>query len=468
MALIWRYAWANFITLATFHRPFPLPDAAMIFALAAIAAFISLSRGWRVITVLTVQGVGLVFAAARVLYVFSDTAYPFWDRHWFSAFIAQPRDALGWLLLTPLIFWAIIFWVGGLLWQQRPRDHGTLCRQFDLGLTFFFLLFIIKLLMRVKGGMQFADPLPEWLLVSFLLFSLLAISLVRNQHQVHREYISGYKGISVVLGFTLIILLIGGGSVTLGAPYLSHAAQAGHAMLKAVAAPLGSLVVTVLRLLLAPRAMRNDSSSPSSGSDATDISFPYAGRTLVDPFMEIMRYVFIVLAGVLVLIAAVLLVWFLVTWLLAKTPAGRRRGGWPRRGGLFAMLAVLRRALIRLWQFMAGMWRRKKIGVVELYAALQRWGARSGVSYVVSETPAEYGARLQHHFPALHRDVEAIIALFNRYVYGEITLKQHEVVIAQTAWRHVRSPRYWKQRLQIWLHHADTLPSPMRLGHNSD
>ena len=227
MALIWRYAWANFITLATLHRPFPLPDAVMIFALAAITAFISLSRGWRIITVLGVQAAGGALAAARVLYVFSDTVYPFWDRHWFSAFIAQPRDALGWLFLALVIFWAIVFWAGGLLWQQRPREHDTLCRQFDLGLAFFFLLFITKFIMRVKGGMQFADPLAVWLLVSFLLFSLLAIASARNQHQVHREYVSGFKGIGVVLGFALIVLLIGGGVTALFAPYLSLAADVG-------------------------------------------------------------------------------------------------------------------------------------------------------------------------------------------------------------------------------------------------
>ena len=455
MALIWRYAWANFITLATLHRPFPLPDAFMIFALAAIAAFISLSRGWRIITVLTAQGVGLFFAAARVLYVFSDTVYPFWDRHWFSVFIAQPRDALGWLFLALVIFWAIVFWAGGLLWQQRSSDHGTLCTQFDVGLAFFFLLFITKFLMRVKGGMQFADPLAEWLLVSFLLFSLLAISSARSQHQVHREYVSGFKGIGVVLGFALIILLIGGGVTALFLPYLSRAAHAGYGMLKIVAAPLGALVLTVLRFLFTPRAVRNDPPSPSRGSDMTDASSPFASGTWIDSFMQILHFVLMALAGLLVLIVAALLVWFLATWLLTKTPTGRKRGRWPRLSDeLSAMLAALRKAIARLWQVMAGMWQRKKTGVVDLYAALQRWGGRSGVPHVLSETPTEYGARLQYHFPALHRDVGSIIALFNRYVYGEIILKQHEVANAQAAWQHVCSPRHWKRRLQLWLRHA--------------
>jgi hypothetical protein len=453
MALIWRYAWANVMTLTTLHRPFPLPDAVMIFALAAMTTFVSQSRGWRVIMVLTVQGVGLFFVAASVLYAFSHTTYPFWNRHWFSAFIAQPRDALGWLFLALVIFWAIVFWAGGLLWQQRPRDHSTLCRQFDLGLAFFFLLFITELLMRVRGGLQFADPLAEWLLVSFLLFSLLAISSARNQHQVHPEYVSGFKGIGVVLGFALIILLIGGGVTALFLPYLSQAAHAGYGMLKIVAAPLGALVITVLRFLFTPRAMRQDPPSPSRGSDMTDANSPFASGTWIDSIMQILYIVFIVLAGLLMLIVVALLVWFLVTWLLAKTPAGRKRARWPRLSEFVAMLVALWRTLVRLWQIMAGIWQRKKTSVVDLFAALQGWGIRSGVPHVVSETPAEYGARLQYHFPALHRDVEAIIASFNRYVYGEIILKQHEVASAHAAWRNVRSPRHWKRRLQRWLHH---------------
>jgi hypothetical protein len=69
----------------------------------------------------------------------------------------------------------------------------------------------------------------------------------------------------------------------------------------------------------------------------------------------------------------------------------------------------------------------------------------------VSETPTEYGSRLQVQFPALQKEIRVIIAAFNEAVYGEIDLGKKEIADAHSAWRRLRSPLNWPSRLKARL-----------------
>jgi hypothetical protein len=88
-------------------------------------------------------------------------------------------------------------------------------------------------------------------------------------------------------------------------------------------------------------------------------------------------------------------------------------------------------------------------GAVQLYTALLRWGRRSGVPRLASETPREYGSRLKRQFPAVTREVASIIEAFNQTVYGGIVLKDRR--LAQAAWRTLSSPLLWGRRLKMWF-----------------
>ena len=66
----------------------------------------------------------------------------------------------------------------------------------------------------------------------------------------------------------------------------------------------------------------------------------------------------------------------------------------------------------------------------------------------MSETPTEYGLRLQGRFPALQKEIGVIIAAFNEGVYGEQTLGEEEIAGARSAWRTLRSPLTWPSRLK--------------------
>ena len=69
MLLSWVYAWASFIMPMAGHRPFPLPDGALILALATMITLLHRGRGWRVISIIGLHAVGFLLAALRMVYV---------------------------------------------------------------------------------------------------------------------------------------------------------------------------------------------------------------------------------------------------------------------------------------------------------------------------------------------------------------------------------------------------------------
>ena len=86
-----------------------------------------------------------------------------------------------------------------------------------------------------------------------------------------------------------------------------------------------------------------------------------------------------------------------------------------------------------------------------IYAGLLRWGRRSGLPAVASETPVEYGARLKQWFPQLKTEIEMIIEAFNRELYGQIPPDKRVLAGIQSAQGRMRNPRHWPLRMRAWF-----------------
>jgi hypothetical protein len=95
---------------------------------------------------------------------------------------------------------------------------------------------------------------------------------------------------------------------------------------------------------------------------------------------------------------------------------------------------------------------------VQLYRALLNWGGRSGLPHVLSETPAEYGSRLERQFPSLRGEIGGIVEAFNRVVYGELILESEQMSRIKRSWKRLRSPRYWPFRLKSLFFQGRTRP----------
>ena len=167
MEVSWLYAWATFLFIAIFNRPFPLPEAAGAFALAAALTFFSRGRGWLVIQTLGLQVLGFVLAGLRILYVFHHPPAPFLGFSWLIPFLRSPRPPMEWFLLAVALFWALSFWVGGVTLARRSRTYVAVCSRFDLGLAFLFLLYLTKFLLFVRGGITVEASISELLLLPF-------------------------------------------------------------------------------------------------------------------------------------------------------------------------------------------------------------------------------------------------------------------------------------------------------------
>ncbi len=448
MELSWLYAWATFIMASMLHRPFPLPEAIGTFALATVLTLVVRGRGWRVILILGLQVFGFLLATTRIVHVFFYGSHPFFGQWWLLECFRQPKDPLEWFILVLILFFALLFWVGGVSLARRSAEHITVCTRFDLGVAAFFCLLLIKFLLLVKGGIDIQDPTPELLLFPFFVFSLLAIGMARNRSSARRDFLSGYQGIGVIVSFTVVVLAFGAGLVLLFLPHLTLAAEMGYEVLKSAAGPLRPILVSVLRFISMRRQSRLVDTAASTGGAGVEVVAPGHGSWWTELLGRIIAWGFLGVVGLIVLVISGVGVWYLFRWLLSRTPAREtRKGQWDL---ILSWADKLWAALLFFWGKILHRVRGYK-GAVEIYTALLGWGRYSGMPHFLSETPAEYGLRLKGQFPAVKRETEVIIEAFNQVVYGETVLSQQQLATAQLAWRKLLSPLHWPSRLRSWF-----------------
>jgi hypothetical protein len=459
MELSWLYAWATFLTTLTFHQPFPFKEAIGPFVLASALTLFSRGRGWWVIQVLGLQLLGFVLAALWIVYSFNAGPHSFWDKTWLLEFLNYPRPLWEWLshLLLPLF--AVMFWLGGMTLARRSMVYSTLCSRFDLGVAAFFLLFLTKFLLWVKGGMKLEESTSQLLFIQFFVFGLLAIGLARNRDTAPTEFLPGYQSIGVILSFTAVVLLFGGGMVLFFLPYLKAAADMGYSVLKVAAKPVGYVLVEALRFLYAPRGRPLKQPSPEAGME--DLKISSKSGSLPEIVEKILAWGLGSLLGLVVIGVSCLALFYLFRWLFSKTYAVPKRespGLWHRISlwvSRFQIFLVLCRG--RIARVLRGYHQ-----AAQLYAALLSWGRRSGLPCLPSETPMEYGLRLKHQFPLLQREIERIVEAFNQEVYGAIHLGSEQLATLRFAWYKLRSPIHWPPRLKARLGHAPSLRNPSR------
>ena len=444
MELSWLYAWATFTTAPLSHRLFPLPEVMGTFTLAAALTIVTQEKGWRRIWIVGIQTAGFLLAALRVVYVFNYRLYPFFSQTWLKVLFSEPGSPVEWQLFLLLsLFWTLMFWVGGVKLVRRSISYQTLCSRFDLGIAVFGSLFLIKLLL-LRNGASIHDPMSGVLTVPFFLFGLLSIGLVRNRAHVSKHYLSGYRGVGVIVSFAVLVLIFGAGLIFLFLPQLTVAAEVGYEMLKKGTRPLTPILVSILRFLFMPRR-----SVPSNtGSQEAELmpSIENSGRTGL--LETILGWGVGSLVGLIALILAGFGVWYIVRWLLSKTPANERRQN--QKGLIVLWIMRLRAMLLLCWEQVF----RRVQGyrrAAQLYRALLDWGRYSGLPHRLTETPLEYGSRLKHHFPAVQKEIELIIEVFHQEIYGELILNTQQFTTAHRALQRLHSPFYWPSRLRSWV-----------------
>ncbi len=350
-------------------------------------------------------------------------------------------------------------WGGGIRLARRQLDYLTVCARFDRGLVAFFIILLAKFLILPQAGVKVEGKAFEFLIFSFFLCSLLAIGLVRNSATAaERDFLPGYRGIGVILGFTVVLLLLCAGVAFFCLPYLTRAAETSYVLLKGAARPVGSLLLMILRFIF---GSPEDWKSKVPKKEAAQVpKFDTSGQHSwwVEFLGQILVWVGWTIFALTLLVIVGGVLYFFVQWLFSKTE--RDEPGAPLRPLPFWAEQVKR---FSLW--LRDRFRRMLTsgrGIIPIFAALQRWGSHSGLPHVKSETPAEYGLRLKSRFPLLAREIETIILAFNEQVYGGIFSTEQRLAMAASAWVRLRSPLFWPRRLKSWFfrHQEEDGPLP--------
>jgi hypothetical protein len=284
------------------------------------------------------------------------------------------------------------------------------------------------------------------LVFPFLIFSLLAIGLARNSNKAQRNFLAGYRGIGMLLSFTMMFLALGAGLVLFFMTYLSAAAEAGYGVLKSVAGPLLPIVERVLLFMFAKLPEQN-ALFPKTVKDEPLNIFPDESSA----WSENLAWVLFGLVLLIGLIFCVLAIWHLLRWLISRTSKEEKKSThwqllvWWSQRLWAALVSGFKWAVQKLKGYQ---------DPIQFYRAFLKWGRRSGLPHLLSETPGEYGSRLKRQFPSLTRDIERIVEAFNLVVYGEVNLDDGQISLVKLSWKKLCSARHWPARLKSWFFQA--------------
>ena len=251
----------------------------------------------------------------------------------------------------------------------------------------------------------------------------------------------------MLVSFTLVIIAFGAGLVLYFMSYLSAAAEVGYGVLKSAAGPLGPVLVRML-LFIFGRQPQPEPVFPTTDRDEAQYLPSGESSWWGELVQAILGWGLLGLGLLIALTVCAVGTWFLLRWLLSRTSKAERKpidwlGAlfWAKR--LWAAMGMgFKLVLERLKGYR---------DAIQLYRAFLKWGRRSGLPHLLSETPGEYGVRLKKRFPTLAGEIGQIVEAFNLAVYGEVLLDDTQITLARRSWKELCSSRYWPARLKSWF-----------------
>jgi hypothetical protein len=444
MEFTWRYAWVFFLSLIILNRPLPLAECLSLFILASVVTSLCRRRYRRLYQAWFLHFFGFTVAWLVTIYRFNNHQMPFFNSSWLAQELKHLQNPQQWFIHLLIVACLLLFWLGARAMVKRPRRYFPVCLQFDKGLGVLFLLLLIKFMVQEKGGLRLEDPVTIYLLFAYITFSLIAICLSRNQSDVQKTFRSGYHGIGIVLGFASVVFVLSAMLAVLLLPYITLMAYSAQSIIKETTEPMSPYIVGFIRFLFSIGKYRREMGGQITGGLNANQLYP---DTEIDWAQSLGWFLFAVIG----LLALGLCGYWIYLWvcrfLNRNTPDKSRPLPFTLLTRLFAIIGAI-------WQLAWNglLFLLKRIdSAAAVYAGLLRWGRRSGLPAVASETPAEYGERLKQWFPQLDKEIELIIEAFNREIYGQIAPDNRALAGIRFARGRMRSPRYWPARMKAWF-----------------
>ena len=442
--ITWRYAWVFFLTRLLLDHSWPLPETLAVFTMASLITVLTAHKSWRMYQALALHIAGFSIAALLTTYRLYYRPRPFFSISWMADWFEQLQEPQHWLIQLLVLACLLLFWSGARAMVKRPPNYFAVCLQFDKGLGALFLLLLIKFMVQKKGGILLEDPLTHYPLFAFFTFSLIAISLSRNQSDVRKSFRPGYHSIGIVLGFVSIVLIGSAVLTVLFLPYLTLMADSAQSVLQKTTEPMGPVIVNLIRFIFSMGRHRRDIKHFGTSDSIGDQLYPDSAIG----WTQGLGWALLGVIGLIALGFCGYLIYLVVRWLLKRNTPDKSKQ--QPRVLIYRLLAMIGAICVGICNGLLFLLKRID-SAAAVYAGMLRWGRRSGLPAVLSETPVEYGERLKQWFPQLKTEIEMIIEAFNREIYGQIPPDMRTLTGILSARRRMRNPRHWPLRLRAWF-----------------
>ena len=347
MEITWRYAWAFFLTLLILNRPFPLPESLAVFTMASLVTLLAGHKNWRLYQSLSLHIAGFTIAWLLSTYRFFYRHMPLFNISWMADWFKQLQELQQWLIQLLVFACLLLFWLGARAMVKRQNTYFPVCLQFDKGLGALFLLLLIKFMVQEKGGILLEDPVTRYLLFAFFTFSLIAISLSRNQSDVQKAFRPGYHSIGIVLGFVSIVLISSAVLAVLLLPYLTLMADSAQSVLKETAAPMGPVIENWIRFIFSIGRHRRDSKLFGTSDSIGDQLYPDSEIG----WSQGLGWILLGLIGLIALGFCGYLIYLLVRWLLKRNTIDKSKQ--PSMILIYRLLSMIGAICVGIWNGIA-------------------------------------------------------------------------------------------------------------------
>lgn len=426
-----------------------VPPLSIYQAVAAFFAGMGLTLyikkyNWRVISRLALYFLVFIVLLLHSLFSVIHRGESFWSPEWVFSLLQGPQNFGEGLIFAAIVFTMIIFFLCGIFLARRSLSYLTTASRFDVGITVLVLIFIIT-------GTTDAPVTPVMLLLfPYFLTSMIAIALARNQKGDKRgAFQQKYRGNGPILAFAVGVLLAGGTVLLFFLPFLTMAAEAGHAAMLQYGSPLGTLLGKLILFLFGYGRQMSRRAPEDQGGD----SFLIDPESVTGKETGLFEMIFSWgTFSLIVVISLFVIGWSflrLLSWLLSGAePTGKRRS----IKNLFLLhlqkwLLFLRRMLKWFNGCLIRIIGEKNEGEAShFFKRLLVWGRWSGFDRHTAETPREYGLVLGRHFQGLQGEINLIIHCFHDEVYGKMTLDRERKKLLQRSWRKLCNPCRWPLR----------------------
>lgn len=446
MELCWLYGLAFFFFYLFAAGQFPPAGGFFAFWIAAILGYYASDRGWRIIHILILHLAGFALTLSGVVYTCGNWSAPFFSITWLEEAGTVFQDFTSGLLFVSIALFAALSWLGGVSFARRRTAYSAVTSRFDLGVGVFFFLFLLE------GGLGEQVPAMPFFLFLFFLCSMISIALARSRGSGKKEYPLNFGRIAFVFLLSLAVLLFAAGAVFLFLPGMSSLAETGYGFGKQVFAPLSNFFLKVLFFLFRRRSLRQEPAD--TGDSGSDFSMTeMAAEHEVQLWERIFTLGMFVLLGLVIVIAAGWVFYQLYLWLFSRTPGHKKKSFW--KDLLFPFVILWERCRLAFFCMTRLFSPPVERGEgTRVYKKLLLWGKSGGFPRRSTETPREYGIRLEKYFPLFREEISTIIISYQDEVYGELKLDGAQEREIRLALRRLASPLRWPARLKTRLFSA--------------